>query len=443
MPTRSRRVWLWWCTLDKPRTHFDHNGDGGFGFEDVEVEDGFDAGEGFADGGSDHPAERKVRGRVGDGIDAVVATEEQGAKIVEPLGDDGEVAALEHVAGADHGVERAQAEVVEDERGLGDAACEQGALEFHRFVMRFVAAEDQALDFAGAIQGRGGVDATDEMLVDAALFDPLARGQDQAIAVDGQRTDVGEDFALGGGDDPDVAGENDRQQDDRAGQQDGGGDLPELAAAVAHGLVHWAGMLTVRRPFDKNSRVTPAKALPPNFLLRQIERRVVRCRANRLQKGLRVSKNVISFHYTLTDQTGKTLDSSAGGEPLTFLEEAGQIIPGLEAQIRGLKVGDKKHVTIKAKDAYGEHDAGNVMEVPLDKMPAKGIKAGDRFRAGKDSHAAVVTATKVTETHVTLDGNHPLAGMDLTFDVEITEVRGATEDELAHGHVHGSGGHHH
>lgn len=155
-----------------------------------------------------------------------------------------------------------------------------------------------------------------------------------------------------------------------------------------------------------------------------------------------MSKNVISFQYTLTDKTGKTLDSSAEGEPLTFLEESGQIIPGLEAQIRGMKVGEKKHVTIKTKDAYGEHDADNVMEVALDKMPTKAIKVGDRFRAGKDSHAPVVTATKVTETHVTLDGNHPLAGMDLTFDVEITEVRDATADELAHGHVHGAGGHH-
>ncbi|HTS19523.1 MAG TPA: peptidylprolyl isomerase [Verrucomicrobiae bacterium] len=156
-----------------------------------------------------------------------------------------------------------------------------------------------------------------------------------------------------------------------------------------------------------------------------------------------MSKNVISFHYTLTDPTGKTLDSSAGSEPLVFLEGSGQIIPGLESQLLGMKVGDKKHVTVKAPDAYGEHDAGNVMEVPLDKMPTKTIKVGDRFRAGKDSHAAVVTVTKVTETHVTLDGNHPLAGMDLTFDVEITEVRAATEDELAHGHVHSPGGHHH
>ncbi|HVM59601.1 MAG TPA: peptidylprolyl isomerase [Verrucomicrobiae bacterium] len=156
-----------------------------------------------------------------------------------------------------------------------------------------------------------------------------------------------------------------------------------------------------------------------------------------------MNKNVISFHYTLTDPTGTTLDSSAGSEPLTFLEGSGQIISGLEAEIRGMKVGDKKHVTVKAQDAYGAHDASNVMEVPLDKMPSKSIKVGDRFRAGKDSHAPVVTATKVTDTHVTLDGNHPLAGMDLTFDVEITQVRAATADELAHGHVHGPGGHHH
>jgi FKBP-type peptidyl-prolyl cis-trans isomerase SlyD len=156
-----------------------------------------------------------------------------------------------------------------------------------------------------------------------------------------------------------------------------------------------------------------------------------------------MSKNVISFHYTLTDQSGKTLDASADGEPLTFLEGSGQIIPGLEAEILTMKVGDKKHVTVKARDAYGAHDPANVMEVPLDKMPTKGIKVGDRFRAGKSSDAPVVTVTKVTETHVTLDGNHPLAGMDLTFDVEITQVRGATEDELAHGHVHGDGGHHH
>ena len=156
-----------------------------------------------------------------------------------------------------------------------------------------------------------------------------------------------------------------------------------------------------------------------------------------------MSQKVIAFHYTLTDSSGKTLDTSAGGEPLMFLEGVGQIIPGLEMELLGMKVGEKKHVIVKAKDGYGEKDPGNVVEVALEKMPAQGIKVGDRFRAGRDDHSPVVTATKVTETHVTLDGNHPLAGMDLTFDVEITEVRDATEDELAHGHSHGPGEHHH
>lgn len=156
-----------------------------------------------------------------------------------------------------------------------------------------------------------------------------------------------------------------------------------------------------------------------------------------------MANKVISFHYTLTDSAGKTLDSSAGSEPLTFLEGVGQIIPGLETHVIAMKVGEKKNVTIPSKDAYGEKDPANVVEVPLEKMPAKEIKVGDQFRAGRDDHSPVVTATKVTETHVTLDGNHPLAGKDLTFTVEVTEIRDATQEEITHGHAHGPGGHHH
>ena len=152
---------------------------------------------------------------------------------------------------------------------------------------------------------------------------------------------------------------------------------------------------------------------------------------------------VIAFHYTLTDKAGQTLDSSAGNEPLAFLVGMGQIIPGLETHLLTMKVGDKRKVLVPAKDAYGDKDPANTTELPLDKMPAKNIKVGDQFRAGSDGHAPVIVVTKVTDTHVTLDGNHPLAGQDLTFDVEIIEVRDATKEELSHGHVHGPGGHHH
>jgi FKBP-type peptidyl-prolyl cis-trans isomerase SlyD len=154
-------------------------------------------------------------------------------------------------------------------------------------------------------------------------------------------------------------------------------------------------------------------------------------------------QRVISFHYTLTDSTGKTLDSSDGSEPLTFLEGVQQIIPGLERELTGLKPGDKKLVTVRAADAYGDKDDKKIVDVPLTQMPTKTIKVGDQFRAGEGHQAPVVTATKVTATHVTLDANHPLAGIDLTFAIEITAVRDATAEELAHGHAHGPGGHHH
>lgn len=155
-----------------------------------------------------------------------------------------------------------------------------------------------------------------------------------------------------------------------------------------------------------------------------------------------MSHKVISFHYTLTDPAGKTLDSSVEGEPLAILTGVGQIIPGLEAHLLTMKAGDKRKVVVPAEDAYGPRDPANVAEVPRDRMPVGDIKVGDRFRAGSGPHAPVVLVTAVTDTHVTLDGNHPLAGMDLAFDIEVTEIREATAEEISHGHVHSPGEHH-
>lgn len=156
-----------------------------------------------------------------------------------------------------------------------------------------------------------------------------------------------------------------------------------------------------------------------------------------------MSNKVISFHYTLTNSTGEQLDSSRGGEPLAFLAGVGQIIDGLEKELVAMKVGDKRRVSVKAVDAYGVRDEKKVTEVSRKQLPTQKIKVGDRFRTSKGHDAQVVTVTKMNDTHITLDGNHPLAGQDLTFDVEITGVREATKEELSHGHVHGPGGHHH
>lgn len=156
-----------------------------------------------------------------------------------------------------------------------------------------------------------------------------------------------------------------------------------------------------------------------------------------------MSKKVISFHYTLTDKTGKMIDTSKGREALAFMEGAGQIIPGLEKELIVLKKGDKKIIQVPAAEAYGVRDESMIIKVERHELPAEDVKMGDRFRGGQDSHSPVFTVMELSETEATLDGNHSLAGTDLTFDVELTEVREATAEELSHGHAHGEHGHSH
>ena len=143
-----------------------------------------------------------------------------------------------------------------------------------------------------------------------------------------------------------------------------------------------------------------------------------------------MTPQVISFHYTLTDPTGATLDSSVGHDPLTFMTGAGQIIPGLETQLSALAVGAKQRLAVAAKDAYGLRDPNRVFDVPIEKFPDKNVKVGDRFRLGSDHQAAVVTVVSVSDAQVRIDTNHPLAGMDLTFAVELIAKRAATAEEL-------------
>ena len=153
---------------------------------------------------------------------------------------------------------------------------------------------------------------------------------------------------------------------------------------------------------------------------------------------------VVSFHYTLKNAKGETLESSFGDEPMSYLEGVGQIIPGLESEMRGLKKGEKKSIEVKAALGYGEVEEELVVEVPRAQIPKKDVAVGDQFHADSGGgHTQVVVVTAVTDTHITVDGNHPLAGQDLHFDVEVMDVRDASADELEHGHAHGPGGAHH
>lgn len=154
--------------------------------------------------------------------------------------------------------------------------------------------------------------------------------------------------------------------------------------------------------------------------------------------------SVVLFNYTLTNEQGEVLDQSRG-EPLAYLHGHHNIIPGLEAKMLGKTVGDKFVATIAPEDAYGEYMAEAVQEVPRANFQGVDeISVGMQFQSqSEDGHVMLVTVKDVNDEVVVVDANHPLAGVTLTFDVEIVEIREATPEELAHGHVHGVGGHHH
>jgi FKBP-type peptidyl-prolyl cis-trans isomerase SlyD len=155
-------------------------------------------------------------------------------------------------------------------------------------------------------------------------------------------------------------------------------------------------------------------------------------------------RHVAYFHYTLTNDAGETLDSSAGREPLPYLHGAGNIVQGLEKALAGKKAGDKLTVDVAPEDGYGPRIESLVQVVP--KSAFQGVTdlaPGMQFQAESNMGPVSVVVTEISGDNVTVDGNHPLAGETLHFAVEITEVREATTEEVLHGHVHGAGGHHH
>jgi FKBP-type peptidyl-prolyl cis-trans isomerase SlyD len=147
---------------------------------------------------------------------------------------------------------------------------------------------------------------------------------------------------------------------------------------------------------------------------------------------------VVSIEYTLKDDQGIVLDSSEGSDPLSYLHGADDIIAGLEAALEGKAVGDELSIDVEPQDGYGERDENLIAVVPRDNFDdADEIQEGDEFEADSEEGDYIVTVTSVDEESVTVDGNHPLAGIRLHFDVKVTEIRDATQEELEHGHVHG------
>jgi FKBP-type peptidyl-prolyl cis-trans isomerase SlyD len=157
------------------------------------------------------------------------------------------------------------------------------------------------------------------------------------------------------------------------------------------------------------------------------------------------NNSAVSFHYTLTDDDGQQLDSSAGKEPLAYLHGSGNIIPGLESALEGKDVGDSMVVAVPAAKGYGDVQAELIQEVPRGSFQGvDDIEVGMEFEAQTGKGDSVpVTVTGITDETVTVDGNHSLAGKNLNFDVSIESVRDATQEELDHGHVHEPGGHDH
>ncbi len=155
---------------------------------------------------------------------------------------------------------------------------------------------------------------------------------------------------------------------------------------------------------------------------------------------------VMGFHYTLKDKNGTVIDSSEGGQPLVVMLGRGHIVPGLDQALPDLGVGDKKNIVLAPDEAYGPANDELRLKVRKDQFPPDTtLKVGDQFQTQPEPGAPVFTVMKVEGDEIFIDGNHPLAGVELHFDIEVTEKRAATEEELAHGHAHagGSCGHDH
>lgn len=160
---------------------------------------------------------------------------------------------------------------------------------------------------------------------------------------------------------------------------------------------------------------------------------------------MQITRNTVAtFHYRLCGEDGMEIENSRDGEPVAYLHGHGNILPALESALEGRSTGDELSVTLGPEQAYGARREGSIQRVPIKHVMARGkLKPGMVVSVRTDGGARQVSVLKVGKFNVDVDTNHPLAGRTLRFDIELLEVRAATEEEIAHGHAHGPGGHHH
>ncbi len=150
--------------------------------------------------------------------------------------------------------------------------------------------------------------------------------------------------------------------------------------------------------------------------------------------------HVVTLHYTVKTTDGTLVDSSQDQEPLSFIQGSKFMIAGLEEALYGKAIGDKFEITIEPDKAYGDRQEQLLQQVPLNMFEGMEVEVGMSFRATTDHGEQSVIIVDKDDDNVTVDGNHPLAGVTLAFDVSVEDVRDATAEELEHGHVHGAGG---
>ncbi|MDX2499403.1 MAG: peptidylprolyl isomerase [Deltaproteobacteria bacterium] len=160
---------------------------------------------------------------------------------------------------------------------------------------------------------------------------------------------------------------------------------------------------------------------------------------------MNISKGkVVNIHYALNDTAGEVLESSEGQAPLEYLHGHGNIIAGLEKALDGKAAGDKLKAVIPPEDGYGIRDETLVKELPLSSFQGPDeVAVGAQFQAETSQGPRLATVTKMDDKNATVDLNHPLADQTLSFDIDVVDVREATEEELSHGHAHGPEGHDH